>query len=789
MFGFSKNRSGGQVVRRANGALATAARGVIEQLEGRMLLSAAPSGFLQGLVAHTLTSEELGSHDLVVRQWQGREIYARQNEWILSLQTPAPTLSPSGTVIDLNIEWASPSVRSPELQAAFDELKLGIQFDHYLGVKNTVLIQVPESVSSQEMAKALSKLPGFVAVEPNTLGAVDTTLPNDPLFSSEYGLNNTGQTGGTSDADIDAPQAWDISTGSSGMVVGVIDTGVDYNHPDLAGNMWTNPGEIAGNGLDDDANGYPDDVHGYDFVGANDSNPMDDVGHGTHVAGTVAAIGNNGVGVTGVAWDASIMAIKWIAANGSGTTSDAIEAVNYATLMRNRGVNIRITNNSWHTVEGYNLALKNAIQSSGTAGMLFIAAAGNGGIDNDTDPNANYPATFGLDNIISVAASDDTDSLAFFSSYGDVTVDLAAPGVDIRSTVPTVGDPTIVDPSGYNYLNGTSMASPHVAGVAALAFSVNPNATYQQVRDAIFNGVDAKSSLTGKVATGGRLNAFNTLQLMSPPSLTVNGDLNGSPTADTILVRKDPVSPTFLQVLVNGVERGRKLYASLSTVAVNGMGLGDTITVDPGVSIPVIVTGGSGSDSITGGSGNDTLTGGNQSDTLNGGNGNDLLDGSSSADVMSGGAGIDKVDYSNRINGVRVSLDTLNNATDGETGEADNVMNDIEDISGGGGNDSLFGSNLDNEIGGGSGNDSIFGDLGNDELFGGKGADTVNGSGGNDIVDGGLGANYLTGEDGNDTLFSINSIIDSLLDGGIGTDTLHGDASDVYSNIELFLTT
>ena len=294
-------------------------------------------------------------------------------------------------------------------------------------------------------------------------------------------------------AAIDASAAWTITTGSSNVVVAVIDTGVDYNHVDLAGNIWTNPN--AGN------DGFVGDVHGYNFV-ANNGNPMDDNGHGTHVAGTIAAEANN-YGVTGVAYSTSIMALKFLNADGSGYLSDAVEAINYATMERTTyGVNVRVDNCSWGG-SGFSSALQSAIQAAGNAGILVVTAAGNSGTNNDVSPE--YPANYDLPNVISVAASTQTNQLASFSNYGATTVDIAAPGVSIYSTTPN---------NTYSTYSGTSMATPHVSAVAALAWALDPNATVAEVRNAILQGVTKVSSLSGKVASGGVLNAFNTLKLL-----------------------------------------------------------------------------------------------------------------------------------------------------------------------------------------------------------------------------------------------------------------------------------
>jgi subtilisin family serine protease len=312
--------------------------------------------------------------------------------------------------------------------------------------------------------------------------------PNDPSFSQQWGLNNTGQNSGSADADIDAPEAWNISTGSGKTIVAVIDTGVDYTHPDLAANIWTNTREIAGNGIDDDRNGYVDDVHGWDFAN-NDNNPMDDNGHGTHVAGIIGAVGNNGIGIDGVNWRVQIMALKFLDASGSGSLSNAIRALNYA--VANGAV---VTNNSYSGGYYYQ-AFNDAIKNAQSHGVIFVAAAGNGGTNTDTSPA--YPSGYNPDNVISVAATDRNDGLASFSNYGPNTVDLAAPGVQIYSTLKG---------NSYGSMSGTSMAAPFVTGAVALLRDVHPTWTYQQIINQLYSTVDPLSSLRGKVKTGGRLN-------------------------------------------------------------------------------------------------------------------------------------------------------------------------------------------------------------------------------------------------------------------------------------------
>jgi subtilisin family serine protease/PKD repeat protein len=347
----------------------------------------------------------------------------------------------------------------------------------------------------EKTCDALRKHPAVERVEPN-FEVTAALTPNDPRFVEQWALHNTGQTGGSVDADIDAPEGWDYVTGSNDIIVAVIDTGVDYTHPDLAGNLWTNPGEIPGNGVDDDGNGYVDDVYGYDFQ-AYDSDPFDDHGHGTHVAGTIAAASDNATGVAGVAWRARVMSVKFLGANGSGWISDAVNAVLYASDM-----GARVMNNSWGG-GGYSQALYDAIAAANELGILFVAAAGNYSSDNDIYPL--YPASYELPNVAAVAAGNKYDDPAWFSSYGRKSVLLAAPGQDILSTVPAAGNSCCSDPSGYMLLSGTSMATPHVSGAAALLLSQDPARTAANLKPLLMATVDwaAAGVLT---RSAGRLN-------------------------------------------------------------------------------------------------------------------------------------------------------------------------------------------------------------------------------------------------------------------------------------------
>ena len=359
--------------------------------------------------------------------------------------------------------------------------------------------------------------------EPNYLVYPAQEFPDDSSRGELWGLHNLGQTGGKKDADIDALEAWQVTQGSSQVVVGVIDTGVDYSHVDLSANIWTNPGEIPGNGVDDDDNGYVDDIHGWDFSGNGDNNPMDFIGHGTHVAGTIGAVGNNSLGVVGVNWQVRIMPLKFFSDSGVGYDSDAIEAILYASSFKDGAGNqlVRITNNSWGR-DGRSRAVQDAIAGSGT---LFVAAAGNAGSSSNF-----YPAAYSLNNIVSVAATDYNDLLASFSNYGSKWVDLGAPGVDILSTIPG---------NDYAYYNGTSMAAPHVAGVAALILERFPALSLPELKARILNNVDQLPPLQGKTVSGGRLNArraVDTVELLpdaDPPGTVINL-VAGQPGSDSV---------------------------------------------------------------------------------------------------------------------------------------------------------------------------------------------------------------------------------------------------------------
>jgi subtilisin family serine protease len=358
------------------------------------------------------------------------------------------------------------------------------------------LLSVPEDAkSASTKAKALLEVE---YAEPNWI-YYHQAISNDPFFTSLtqnlWGMGANGNIYG-----IGASTAWSVGkTGSSDVFVGIIDEGYQFSHTDLAANAGKNPKEIAGNRKDDDRNGYVDDVYGWDFAGRNNSvydgskSKQNIDAHGTHVAGTIGGVGGNGLGVVGVCWKVKFISAKFLGASG-GTTANAIKAVDYLTNLKKAGLNLVATNNSWGG-GGYSQLLYDAINRANAEGILFIAAAGNDARNNDITQT--YPANYDLPNVISVAAITSTGGLASFSNYGSTRVHLGAPGAGIISTVPF---------NRYTSYNGTSMATPHVTGAAALYKSINPSASAAQIKEAILNSVIATPSLSGTTSSGGRLN-------------------------------------------------------------------------------------------------------------------------------------------------------------------------------------------------------------------------------------------------------------------------------------------
>ena len=368
------------------------------------------------------------------------------------------------------------------------------------------------SEAELEQAKAKLSLAG-IQHEPDYLLSIDLT-PNDPRYSEQWGLHNTGQDGGTPDADIDAPEAWDITTGSSEIVVAVIDGGIDYTHPDLDANIWMNSGEIPNNNMDDDNNGYVDDIHGANFItfppAVNPGDPLDDNGHGTHVAGIVGAVSDNNQGVAGVNHQVRLMALKFINSEGTGLTSDAVTAIDYAIAH-----GAHVINASWGG-GAFLQSLQDAIQRANDAGILFVASAGNSAANNDI--TLHYPSSYDVPNVVAVAATDRDDALADFniggSNFGAMSVDLGAPGKAILSTLPN---------NMYDTFSGTSMAAPHVAGTAALLLAQNSGLTPQQLKANLMFSGDPNTDLSAKTVTGRRLNAHAALTAIEAlPQLVIN---------------------------------------------------------------------------------------------------------------------------------------------------------------------------------------------------------------------------------------------------------------------------
>jgi subtilisin family serine protease len=380
---------------------------------------------------------------------------------------------------------------------------VGANLIETLGDLNWVRVKLPDGLPVEKAIEKYKNSGEIEDAQPNFYYRLLAT-PNDPLYANAgmYGL-----------AKISAPAAWDLTTGSSAVVVADIDTGLRYTHEDIAPNAWKNPGEIPNNGIDDDGNGFTDDYYGYDFF-YNDSDPLDENGHGTHTAGTIGATGNNLLGVTGVNWNVKLMAIKIYSPVGTDTTSAMlVNAYNYVRLMKTRGVNIRVTNNSYGDCGeacGYDQATKDALDAMGDAGILNVFAAGNDNQNIDSfpygvTPSPGYPAKYNSPSILAVASSTSTDAKSGFSNYGVTSIDLAAPGSSVYSTYNSSN-------SSYATLSGTSMATPHVAGSAALLSAYNPNLSVASLKATLMNTVDPIAAWNGLIKTGGRLNVSRALQ-------------------------------------------------------------------------------------------------------------------------------------------------------------------------------------------------------------------------------------------------------------------------------------
>ncbi|HMO19036.1 MAG TPA: S8 family serine peptidase [Oligoflexia bacterium] len=423
-------------------------------------------------------------------------------------------------------------------------------------------IQVLEGVEFEDLDSDLISelLDGeiFEFFEPNYRIYLNR-VPVDPLFSHQWGLHNVGQEGGSPGIDINAVAAWEISTGSSDVVIGVVDTGVMFNHYDLELNMWRNPLERE-NGADSDSNGVVDDIFGYNARSGN-GNVADGNGHGTHVAGILAAETNLRIGVAGVSWRSKIMPIKIFDDNGNSSLFSAIDGLEYALKMKKRGVNLRVLNNSWGGNQ-YSFALERVIRELNDNDILFVAAAGNERRDNVLIPH--YPSDYNINNIISVAAINRHGNLASFSNYSPIKVHLAAPGEDILST--DIYNRPLQSPN-YQFKSGTSMAAPFVSGVAALLFSFKPSLTAFNVKHNIISTTRRLPTLNGLVQSGGTLDAFNALNLHVVP--TPRPSPSPTPTPTIIPSPTPPTAnpePTPSAVLCTG-ERARwdSIYSNVDT--------------------------------------------------------------------------------------------------------------------------------------------------------------------------------------------------------------------------------
>ena len=451
---------------------------------------------------------------------------------------------------DVALTFDSPSTSLGDPQNLYHRFYLAENDEDIPFIKD--LEPVPEELLADYCALVFEYLSDFIDhCETNNHLEVDSVTPDDVHYDKQYGL-----------VSARADQAWGITQGSQNIVVAVTDAGVNIDHPDLVPNIWSNPGEIPNNGIDDDANGYIDDTVGWDFFN-NDNNPSptgSNEGHGTHVAGIVGAAGNNGVGVSGVAWNVSLMPVRFLGGNGGGTTAGAVSAIYYAI---DNGADI--INASWGG-GNFSPVLETAVGAANSAGVLFVAAAGNSALNNDI--NEHYPSNFEFPNVISVAATNENNFLAGFSNFGAQGVHLAAPGDQIPSTwigLSDEGNPL------YKFLSGTSMAAPHVSGLAALMLSVNPSLTPKQIRDILIDSSRAVSSLSGSVRSGGLIDANAAVRIAAGLD-----PLEPSPTADDIdiNVRLDGIRRNGQTR--NSIRSGRRALASIDS---SGDVTGEAVTL------------------------------------------------------------------------------------------------------------------------------------------------------------------------------------------------------------------
>ncbi|NCY03292.1 MAG: hypothetical protein EBX36_10395, partial [Planctomycetia bacterium] len=432
----------------------------VEPLEPRHLLAGAPPA------VPTQSLEQI--------VWQGQPTDVRAGYWNGTYESATP--------------YGLPAIPPALLPATWATTSLGEGF----------FSLVAPDADPQTVEAWAGRTPGVLAIEPDFVidappstpaaatprGTEPLAVPNDPGYPLQW-----------APPIMQAPTAWNVTTGARNVVVAVLDSGIDLSHPDLIADTWSNPRELPVNGIDDELNGFIDDVHGWNFV--SDTNDVQDrYGHGTHVAGIIGAVGNNGIGVTGLGWQVSLMPLKILGDDGVGTVSAALAAMAYVTMMRRDfETNIVVSNNSWGATTGASVVMRDAIAAMNAVGITFVAAAGNTASNNDLVPR--YPSSYDVPNVIAVAASDSSDTLSTFTNYGPTSVDLAAPGSLIYSTLPG---------GTYGYLSGTSMAAPQVTGAIALLNAGKPGLTVAQNRAAILGSTDTIPSMVGLTVTGGRLN-------------------------------------------------------------------------------------------------------------------------------------------------------------------------------------------------------------------------------------------------------------------------------------------
>jgi subtilisin family serine protease len=461
----------------------------------------------------------------------------------------------------------APATLRSDLAAAHD-----IRQTRDLGLPGVIQMR-SGSESAARLIEELSAEPDVLYAEPNyivtTVDAPSSMPPNDPLFSQQWDLSNTGQNGGVAGADIEAVRAWGITTGSRSTVVGVVDTGIDYTHPDLQANVWSAPSPFTVTFAPGDSITCPAGSHGYDAL-LNTCDPMDQNDHGTHASGTIGASGDNDVGIAGVNWTASILGLRFMDATGAGTVSNAVRAVDFAILLKATlpaAANVRVLSNSWGG-SGFSQTLLDAINAANNAGILFVAAAGNNSTNLDSSPT--YPASYDAANEIAVAATDDTDALASFSNYGRNTVQLGAPGVNILSTV--MG-------GTWQSLSGTSMATPHASGAAALVLSACTLST-SALKQTLLNNVDQIPALASTTSTGGRLNVYRAVHSCAAQAATPGFTLAAAP--EELTLQQGSSTRSIISLGASGG------FTANVVLSLTGLPAGVTATFAP----PVIAFGG-----------------------------------------------------------------------------------------------------------------------------------------------------------------------------------------------------